>query len=106
MILVGVGGAVVAGEVAVLTSAGGGGGGESGVAKGGPAEPDELPVANYDECGVVDVLVVEVGPTVGGVALAPGAAFGAEPAEGDGVPTGLGGEVAAEAEHVQPAGQL
>jgi hypothetical protein len=92
-----VGRAVVAGLVAVLAGTGRGGGGEDGVAGSEPAESDELPRAGDHQRCVLGVLVVEVGSVGRGMALSPGAAFGAEPAEGDGVAAGLGGEVAAEA---------
>ena len=56
--------------LAVLSGAGGGGGGKGGVAGGEPAEPDELPRSGDDQCGLVGVLVVEVGPVGWGCGVA------------------------------------
>ena len=84
-----------------------GGGGEGGVAGGEPAHAGEPPGADH-ECGVVRVVVVLVGPAgrqsacgCPGVAGVVAAGL-AEPAEGDRVAAGFGGQVAAEAEHVDP----
>ncbi len=94
------GGGFDASDAVSLAGHGGGGVGEEGVAEGAPAG------AGVGEVGDQDggFFLVFVGQVVV-FGAAPDDPVVAQDAEGDGVPAGLGEEVAAEAEHVGPFAQ-
>ncbi len=89
----------VAGGLSSFACSGGCRESERGVSGGEVADSGEFPVRD-DEGGV---LVEQLTDLLGGLALAVGAAFTANGAEGGGVAAAFRGEMATEAEHVQPA---
>src|SRR5712691_3148788 len=88
----------VAGDALVLAGAGGGGEGEEFVSGGAPALACVVQGGD-DESGFL-----EFGRSAG-LPAPPGGACRAQGAQGGGVAAALGGEVAAEAEHVCPSAQ-